>query len=151
MKPERYRTTLCGERAARRVKWTHPKEVWMHEGKPYVNAFVVSYMDEDCKVHLLAVSSQLGIDQRGRHVLPNNIVAPVPDWVSDPRTHIMVHFCGLPVGDLQAHGQQVVDAVNASLGSSSIESPWYAPIGKGPVLANDGVSIKHINTLQEGQ
>jgi hypothetical protein len=116
----------------------------MHEGKPHVDAFVVLHMDEDVQLQLFAVTTQLGIDKRGYHVLPNDLVAPPNRYHSDPRMGLMIVACGLPVGELEAKGKYLAEQLNAQLGVD-----W--PHITGVTRPLDTPQLPRINNLQEPQ
>lgn len=115
MKRERYRTTLCGRRASRRITWYQPKGLRQLNGQTFVDTFVVLRVNEDAQIELVAVSSQLGIDKRGRHVLPGNIVAPKNAYHGDPRIGLAIYACAVPVGKLEATGKAFAETLNKSL------------------------------------
>lgn len=107
MKSSRYRTTLCGTRATRRIQWFHPNCISTASDDERVNVFVVLSLTETGEVVTVAVSSQLGVDRRGRHVLPNNIVAPLHPLHDDRRLTTMIYHVSAPVGRLPEAAEEV--------------------------------------------
>lgn len=144
MKQERYRTTLCGRRASRRITWYQPKGLRQANGQTLVDVFVVLRIDEDAQLKLVAVSSQLGIDKRGFHVLPGNIVAPKNAYHSDPRIGIAIYACAMPVGKLEVTGMAFAESMNKSLQRGDMCVPGM------PDLSSSSVSAPwRVNTFQE--
>lgn len=150
MKPERYRTTICGRRATRRIKWYQPKFLVDRDGKQYVNVFVVGWLNDDLKLELVAVTAQLGVDNRGYHVLPNNIVAPKSEFGGEQRTRLVIYNCGLQAGTLQDGGQALLDQINKTL---NVPDQWFAPIGVdrgiiAPLTPCDDARINQVKEIQ---
>jgi hypothetical protein len=120
------RTTLHGHKATRRIRWFNPKEVWDKDGEKYVNVFVVAIVQES-GFELLAVTAQLGIDGRGRHVLPHSIVAPKGRFAYGGKSEgtTFIYAASAPVGRLEEAGRELVDALN----KMSVRDMWMPSAG----------------------
>lgn len=121
------RTTLHGHKATRRIKWFNPKEIWEKDGKKYINIFAVVVVDA-CGFELLAVTSQIGIDRRGRHVLPDNTVVPKGgrfEYGGRTEHTSSIYAIGAPVGQLEEAGRELV----AGLNKLTVKDLWQPPIG----------------------
>jgi len=75
--------TVRGETATRRVKWFQPT-YGMHNGEKYVDIFVyfeITFGPEPYK--LLYVGAQLGLDMKGRAVLPGSqVFEAAPEYIA---------------------------------------------------------------------
>ncbi|MNQ24103.1 hypothetical protein D3C85_372850 [compost metagenome] len=120
------RTTLHGHKATRRIKWYNPKSIWDKGGEKYVNVFVVAVIGES-GFELFAVTAQLGIDGRGRHVLPHSVVAPKGRFAYGGKSEgtTAIYAIGAPVGRLEEAGRELV----AGLNKISARDMWMPPAG----------------------
>lgn len=121
------RTTLHGHKATRRIKWFNLKDVVKKDGKSYVDVFVVAVIEED-GFKLFAVTAQLGIDMRGRHVLPYSQVVPQGGrfaYGGKSEGTTCLYLIGAEVGNLEAAGQNLVDNLNRI----HEETKWVPPLG----------------------
>lgn len=120
------RTTLHGHKATRRIRWFNPKEVFEDKGEKRVNCFVVAVIGES-GFELLAVTAQLGIDRRGRHVLPHSVVAPKGRFAYGGKSEgtTAIYAIGAPVGKLEEAGHELV----AGLNKMSVRDMWMPPAG----------------------
>lgn len=121
------RTTLHGHKATRRIKWFNPKEVWKEFDMKRVNVFVVAVIGEK-GFELFAVTAQLGIDRRGRHVLPHNAVVPKDGrfaYGGKTEGTTAIYAVSAIVGKLEEAGQILVDNLNRI----DQETRWMPPAG----------------------
>ena len=129
------RTTLHGHRATRRIKWFNPREIWEENGEKRVNCFVIAVIEED-GFKLFAVTAQLGIDKRGRHVLPYSAVVPKGGrfaYGGKSEGTTVIYAIGAPVGGLQEAGQVLVDNLNRAH-ETSIDWMPVAGYKRGTIL-----------------
>lgn len=120
------RTTIHGHKATRRIKWLNPREIWEDNGEKRVNCFVIAVVEED-GFKVFAVTSQLGIDKRGRHVLPHSAVVPKGRFAYGGKSEgtTFIYAIGAPVGKLQEAGEALVAALNRV----SDDNAWMPPAG----------------------
>lgn len=121
------RTTLHGHKATRRIKWFNPREIWEDKGVKRVNVFVIAVIEED-GFKLFAVTAQLGIDKRSRHVLPHSAVVPKGgrfEYGGRTEHTTSIYAVSAPVGKLQEAGEELVAALN----KSTKENAWIPPAG----------------------
>lgn len=120
------RTTLHGHKATRRIKWFNPKSIWEQDGRKFVNVFVVAVIEEGGFTPF-AVTSQLGIDGRGRHVLPHSVVVPKGRFAYGGKSEgtTCIYAVGAEVGKLEEAAQALVDGLN----KLTVRDMWMPPAG----------------------
>lgn len=120
------RTTLHGHKATRRIRWFNPKGITTQNDQKYVDVFVVAIIEER-GFELFAVTAQLGIDGRGRHVLPHSVVAPKGRFAYGGKSEgtTCIYAASAPVGRLEEAGRELVDALN----KMSVRDMWMPSAG----------------------
>jgi hypothetical protein len=149
MKRARYYTTIQGKRATRRIKWFNPKGIIHENGKQYVAAFVLATLGET-GLKLRAVTSQLGIDGRGKWVIPGVMDCPDPMYTA-------AYSVGLEVGKLEQGATYLINQLNEQL-ERERENNWQPVAGTRRGIVSDLITavedqaVEHlpINRLNPG-
>lgn len=121
------RTTLHGHKATRRIRWFNPKSIWEENDQKFVNVFVVAVIGGS-GFELFAVTAQLGIDGRGRHVLPHSVTVPKTGrfaYGGKTEHTTSIYSVGAAVGRLEEAGQALVDGLN----KLTVQDMWMPPAG----------------------
>lgn len=110
---------LTGERATSRIKWFNPDQIIKHDGRKYVRCFIVYQLMFNGTMKLVSVSSQLGIDMNGRHVLPDSRQMFEDEYAHTSRfsknCHLIIQELGIAVGYLNEAGEKFVYHVEQHL------------------------------------
>lgn len=131
MKRERYHTTIQGKRATKRIKWFNPKGIIHENGRQYVAAFVIGVLGET-GMKLRAVTSQFGIDKRGRWVIPGVTDCPEPMYVA-------AYSAGLEVGKLEQGATYLINQINEQLERERANN-WQPPVGAQRGILSDQIT-----------
>lgn len=113
--------TLCGTTATRRVSWIQPHTTKLENGDTFIDIFMYVELTKDEKPYrLLYAGAQLGMDKKGRVVLPGSIVAA-------NRENVFAYGMGMPINKVRETAENVVDKLNDSI--TGPRAHWWAPAG----------------------
>jgi hypothetical protein len=117
---KKIRHTINGQAATRRIKWYGPN-AYKHNGDLICDLYMVVRINEAGKLEIAYSGSQIGIDQKGRTVLPNYRVVDT----DAERTVSILAPAGFVVGKLKEETEAALKRFTQAMG----DDPWYAPAG----------------------
>lgn len=114
--------TVFGTQATRRIKWHQPRQ-FLRDGILHTNVFIYIEVTGGAVPYRLAYAgAQVGIDQKGKAVLPGSI------FVSGNQDRIYACAFAVRAGTIHETANAVVAALNER-DANPVSYPWYPAAG----------------------